>query len=271
MTAERLVRSVTITWYGQAGFRIAGGDSRVLIDPYLSKRDNRRYPPVAAPGEFADISLVLCTHEHIDHLDLGFLLEFAAVNDEAKIVVPAPVLDVAVSGGLSQDRLIGAVPGQVLRDRDVTVHPLPALHGVGDDKPVAYEFLDGRYLGYVLEIGGIRFFHSGDGLVYPELAPSLRELAPDVLMLPINGRDFMRESAGLVGNMNEAEAAWLAAEVGPEYVIPMHYEMFVGNTGDVGRFAAQLHSLAADGGPVLVMPSRGRMFTLAITTGGDMK
>jgi L-ascorbate 6-phosphate lactonase len=265
MKAERPVRCVTITWYGQAGFRIAGGQSRVLIDPYLSERDSRRYPPLAVADEFADITLVLCTHEHIDHLDLGFLLEFQKTNDAAKIVVPAPALDLAVGGGLSRDRLIGAVPGQEFRDGDVTVHPLLALHGVGDDQPVVYEFLDGRYLGYVFDVGGIRFFHSGDGLVYPELAPRLRELAPDVLMLPINGRDFMREAAGLVGNMNEAEAAWLAAEVGPEYVIPMHYEMFHGNTGDVGRFASQLHSLAADGGPVLVMPSRGRMFNLAIT------
>ena len=25
--------SVPVTWYGQAGFRLAAGDSRVLIDP----------------------------------------------------------------------------------------------------------------------------------------------------------------------------------------------------------------------------------------------
>src|ERR1700677_5106376 len=98
MKAERPMRCVTLTWYGQAGFRIAGGQGRVLIDPYLSARDNRRYPPVATADEFADITLVLTTHEHIDHLDLGFLLEFQMVNEAAKIVVPAPALDVAVGG-----------------------------------------------------------------------------------------------------------------------------------------------------------------------------
>ena len=255
---------VTVTWYGQAGFRIEGGDSRVLIDPYMSERDNRRYPPVATAADFADITLALCTHEHIDHMDMGFLREFAAVNSDAKIVVPAPVTDTAVSGGLGRDRLIGAVPGEVFGHRDVTVHPLPALHGLGGDQSVAYEFLDGRFLGYLLQVGGVRVFHAGDGLVYPELVPALRELAPDVLMLPINGRDHMRESDGLVGNMNEAEAAWLCAEVGPEYVIPMHYDMFTTNTGDVGKFASIVQDLAADGGPVLVMPSRGRPFTLEL-------
>jgi L-ascorbate metabolism protein UlaG (beta-lactamase superfamily) len=30
--------SVSVTWYGQAGFRLAAGDSRVLIDPFLTDR-----------------------------------------------------------------------------------------------------------------------------------------------------------------------------------------------------------------------------------------
>ena len=78
--AERAGRSVSLTWYGQSGFRLAAGDSRVLIDPFLTDRADRRYPPPAAAADFADVTLVLCTHEHVDHLDLPFLREFCAVN-----------------------------------------------------------------------------------------------------------------------------------------------------------------------------------------------
>jgi L-ascorbate 6-phosphate lactonase len=253
---------LTLTWYGQAGFRLDGGQSRVLVDPFFADRDDRRYPPVARAEDFTDITLVLCTHEHIDHLDLNFLPGFCKVNGRAKIVVPAPVTDVAVGGGLPADRLIGAVPGEEIEDGDVTVYPLPALHGMDDPGPAVYEFGDGRFLGYLIEVGGVRVFHAGDGLLYPELVPALRQLAPEVMLLPINGRDHMREQRGLVGNMSEAEAAWLCAQVGPAYIIPMHYEMFAGNRGDVGKFASLVHEDAADGGPVLVMPSRGRPFTL---------
>lgn len=259
-----MTRRLTLTWYGQSGFRLDGGQSRVLVDPFLADREDRCYPPVARAADFTDITLVLCTHEHIDHLDLKFLPGFCAVNDQAKIVVPAPVTDFAAAGGLARERLIGAVPGEQISDRDVSVHPLRALHGIGDDKPVVYEFLGGRFLGYLIEVGGVRVFHAGDGLVYAELVPALRQLAPDVLLLPINGRDYMRESAGLVGNMTEAEAAWLCDQVRPAYIIPMHYEMFAHNRGDVGKFAALVHDAAADGGPILVMPSRGRPFTLEI-------
>lgn len=255
---------LTLTWYGQSGFRLDGGQSRVLVDPFLSERDDRSYPPPASAGDFTDVTLVLCTHEHIDHLDLKFLPGFCAVNDQAKIVVPAPVTTVAVSGGLASDRLIGAVPGEEIKDRDVTVHPVKALHGMDDPGPAVYEFRHGRFLGYLIEVGGVRVFHAGDGLLYPGLAEALRELAPEVMLLPINGRDFMREQSGLVGNMNEAEAAWLCTQVRPAYIIPMHYEMFAHNRGDVGKFASLMHEQAAAGGPVLVMPSRGRPFTLEI-------
>ncbi len=259
---ERAGRLASVTWYGQAGFRLAARDSRVLVDPFLTDRADRRYRPPAAAPDFADVTLVLCTHEHVDHLDLPFLREFCAVNPAATIVVPEPVVQIAVDGGVDRNRLAGAVPGGELRDRDVTVHPVPALHGIGGDDPVAYEFGPGRFLGYLLEVGGIRFYHSGDCLVYPELPGALAALGPDVLMIPINGRDYMRESRGIVGNMNETEAAWLCAEVRPAYVIPMHYEAIDGNAGDPGHFAVLVRESACPA--TVLIPPRARPITLAL-------
>src|ERR1035438_5798860 len=100
---------LSVTWCGRAGFRLAAGDSRVLIDPFLTDRADRRYPPPAVAADFPDITLVLCTHEHVDHMDLPFLRKFCAVNPSARIVLPAPVIEVAVSGGLDAERLVGAV------------------------------------------------------------------------------------------------------------------------------------------------------------------
>ena len=262
---ERSGRTASVTWYGQSGFRLAAGKSRVLIDPFLTDRPDRRYRPPATAPDFADVTLVLCTHEHEDHLDLPFLREFCAVNGAARIVLPLPVIDMAAGAGIDRARLAGAVPGEELHDRDVTVHPVPALHGIGGDEPVVYEFSRGgpvRFLGYVLQIGGIRFYHCGDCLIYPELPGALAALAPDVLMVPVNGRDHMRESRGVVGNMNETEAAWLCGEVGPAYVIPMHYEAIDGNTGDPGHFAVLVRE---SGCPATVLiPPRARPFALAL-------
>jgi L-ascorbate 6-phosphate lactonase len=264
--SERSSRSVSVTWYGQSGFRLTAGDSRVLIDPFLTGRSDRRYPPPATAADFADVTMVLCTHEHGDHMDLPFLREFCSVNSTAPIVVPAPVIQLAVKGGLDAGRLVGATPGEELSEAGVLVHPLPALHGLGGNAPVVYEFSpDGgpvRFLGYLMEIGGIRFFHSGDGLVYPELPVTLSALAPDVLMIPINGRDHMRESRGIVGNMNETEAAWLCSEVAPSYVIPMHYEAIAHNTGSPGHFMSRVHQ--SDAQTAVLFPPRAQPITLTL-------
>src|SRR5437868_4402401 len=271
ISTERAGRSASLTWYGQAGFRLAAGNSRVLVDPFLTGRPDRRYEPPAAAADFADVTLVLCTHEHVDHLDLPFLREFCAVNGTARIVVPLPVVEIAAAGGIDRARLAAAVPGEELHDRDVTVHPVPARHGIGGDEPVVYEFSAGgsspgdgpvRFLGYVLEIGGIRFYHSGDCLVYPELPGTLTALAPDVLMIPINGRDHMREARGIVGNMNETEAAWLCAQVGPSYVIPMHYECIAGNTGNPGHFTTLIRD--SETPATVLAPARATPFTIAL-------
>ena len=98
--------------------------------------------------------------------------------------------------------------------------------------------------------------------MYPELAGTLSALAPDVLMVPINGRDHMRESGGLVGNMNETEAAWLCSQVAPSYVIPMHYEAIAHNTGDPGHFTALVHE--SGGSTAVLVPPRARTIILAL-------
>jgi len=263
---ERPRPLVSVTWYGQAGFRLDAAESHVLIDPFLTDRADRRYAPPATAAEFADITLVLCTHEHGDHMDLPFLREFCAVNSAARIVVPAPVIEVAVGGGLDRERLVGAAPGEELTDQGVTVQPVPALHGMGGDQPVVYEFApDGgpvRFLGYAVGIGGVRFFHAGDGLVYPELPAAISALAPDVLMIPINGRDHMREASGIVGNMNETEASWLCSEVAPAYVMPMHYEAIATNTGNPGLFTTLVHE--SGGTTAVLIPPRAKPITVAL-------
>src|SRR5260370_10905081 len=198
------MESVSVTWYGQSGFRLAAGENRVLIDPFLTDRPDRRYPPPASAADFADVTQVLCTHEHVDHLDLPFLREFCAVNSAARIVVPAPVVEVAAESGVDRDRLTGAAPGEDLSAAGVTVHPLPALHGMGGDQPVAYEFAPGsgpvRFLGYVVEIGGGRVYPPRDSLGSSRPTPPPAPRAPRRLMPTTQATGPSSKSAPGVGH-----------------------------------------------------------------------
>jgi L-ascorbate 6-phosphate lactonase len=261
-------RTIELTWFGQAAFRFAAGQDRVLVDPFLSDRPDRRYRPPAVAADLADTTLVLCTHEHDDHLDLKFLRDLFAAGGRPHVVVPAPVVPFAVAGGLDESRLISAEPGAPISVGNVRVESLPVVHGVGGDQPVEYAFRSRgdpegsfRFLGYAVEIGGVRIFHPGDTVVFPDFAGELRRLAPDVLLLPINGRDYMRDTFGWPGNMNEQEAAWLCREVQPSYVVPMHYDGFANNLGDPGRF---VDALGDDHLTAVLLPSRGQKLTVAL-------
>ena len=76
--------ALRLCWLGQAGFVIDGGGLRAVIDPYLSDSLAEKYrgkafahrrmmPAPVAPDGIAHVDLVLATHAHTDHLDLGTL------------------------------------------------------------------------------------------------------------------------------------------------------------------------------------------------------
>jgi L-ascorbate 6-phosphate lactonase len=248
--------SVQLTWIGQAGFLLRTPATRLALDPFLSDHSGRRFPAPVGVGDLAGTELVLASHEHLDHLDAPALAGLLAHDDRARVVVPAPVVPVAAAAGLPPDRLVGAVPGRPLTAGDVTVHPVPALHGVHVADAYAFGLpSDGdqvRYLGYVLETPDGRLYHAGDTLRWPGQAELLADLGVEVALLPINGRDPEREARDIVGNLDGAEALGLARDAGIASVVPMHYDLMEGNTADPDAFA-RLAGQAYPGGRVTVL------------------
>jgi L-ascorbate 6-phosphate lactonase len=248
--------SVQLTWIGQAGFLLRTAGTRLALDPFLSDHPDRRFPAPVGAGDLAGFELVLASHEHLDHLDGPGLRDLLGRDDRVRVVVPAPAVPVAVEAGLPDDRLVPARPGEPLAAGDVTVHPVPALHGVHVTDAYSHGLPeDGdqvRYLGYVLETPDGRVYHAGDTLRWPGQAELLRDLAVDVALLPINGRDAEREARDIVGNMDAAEALGLARDAGIASVVPMHYDLMDGNLGDpdeLARLAPDTHP----GGRVTVL------------------
>ena len=85
-----------------------------------------------------------------------------------------------------------------------------------------------------------RIYHSGDTVRYAGMAERLREHAPDVALLPINGRDPAR---GVAGNLDGPEAATLARDAGAGLVVPCHYEGFAFNTASPEPFREACEAL----------------------------
>ena len=224
-----------VTWLGQAGFALRGADATALLDPFLSPYAGRRYESALTPEHCTDVDVVLITHEHVDHLDREGVGVMARRSPQAVFVVPTPIVDMVTEAGIAPDRVRGMQPGHELELGGLTVRAVPARHGVSMEDAYGFgESLSGgmvRFLGYVVDVAGVRLYHAGDTIHFEGMEGMLRDLRPDVAMLPINGRDAEREARGIVGNLDAREAAWLAEAMDAGVLVPMHHDLFAGNRG----------------------------------------
>jgi L-ascorbate metabolism protein UlaG (beta-lactamase superfamily) len=256
-------QAIALWWLGQSGFVLRDNTLTIYLDPFLSNHPARLVPAPfpAEVGPPAD--LVLCTHDHLDHLDLPTIQGIGQSSPHARFVVPAPSVEQVIAAGIAPDRIIGVQPDEEWQLDTARVFPLPALHG-NTAPPAVYDFGFAesggkyRYLGYVIELNGVRVYHAGDTLVYDGMVERLRKLAIDIALLPINGRGYFREQQDLVGNLDEREAADLAAAVGVKLLIPMHYDMFAANLGRPGVLVEYVR--AAHSELACYLPAYGRRF-----------
>ena len=63
-----------IKWLGQSGYILNDGKTEICIDPYLSDAVNRvagreRLVPCPVEPENLKSDVIICTHNHLDHLD----------------------------------------------------------------------------------------------------------------------------------------------------------------------------------------------------------
>jgi L-ascorbate 6-phosphate lactonase len=256
---------IALSWLGQAGFALAAGGAVALIDPFLAPHPKRRYDAPVRPADLDGVDVVLCTHEHIDHFDAESAPAIAGASPGAVFVVPKPIVGMVEEAGIARDRILGLQPGDVHEIAGLSVEAVPARHGVTMEDAYGFgEALSGglvRFLGYVIAAGGVRVYHAGDTIHYDGMEATVAPLEPDVALLPVNGRHAEREARGIVGNLNEREAAWLADAIGAHTLVRMLHDLVVGH---LGSSAAVVHAAEVeDRNVTVVVPHRDSPFLLA--------
>ena len=216
--------AMELEWLGQGGFLIHCGGASICLDPYLSYSceesggHTRIAPPPKNPA-LLDADLFVFSHDHMDHLDEGTLKQVDLTGH--LFAGPASCRAHLRALGVPEDRLLSLDRGERL--------------GIGDAELIAVhaEHTEDS-IGLVLRAGGQTAYFTADTLYTEALAQGVRDLAPDLMVVCINGR---------WGNMSAEEAARLAHEVGVRVVIPTHYGMFAENTADPMAFVPLVQDL----------------------------
>lgn len=261
------VDAVVLHWLGQAGFVITAGPLRVLVDPYLSDSLAEKYRDTATPHErlmpapiavdaVPRLDLVLITHHHTDHMDPATLGPLATAQPALRFVVPAASRAEAERRiGVGPERLIPLDAGEtVVPVAGLTVTALRAAHETLERDAQGRH----RFLGYALRFGfpgrrEITIVHSGDTVPFAGQVEEVAAMAPDVLLLPVNGRSDALAARGIAGNFTLDEAVAFAAGVGAPAMVAHHHGMFAFNT----RPLAEIEAYAARSDlPVRLVPAR---------------
>jgi L-ascorbate metabolism protein UlaG (beta-lactamase superfamily) len=225
-------------WLGQNGFIYKGGNTVLYVDVYLSPNARRRTLPPLKPAEITNATAVLCSHDHSDHLDPGAIPGMAAASPNALFVMPRAATQRMRSLGVPGDRLRPLNDGESVEIAGARVLAVKSKHEFFHEHPQ----LGFPYLGFVVDLNGVRFYHAGDTITYDGLLTRLQELKPHVVFLPINGRDAVRYRTNCIGNMTFQEAVDLAGEAGARLAVPMHYDMFATNSEDPQKFVSYLNA-----------------------------
>ncbi len=214
-------------WLGQMGWCVKTSNHTLYFDPYLTPREKRNFPPALAPESIDNADLILCTHDHIDHIDHPALPPMMQASGSASLLVPEVAIDELVGkDGISRDRIIAMRVGEVFEIAGCKVTVLKAKHE-GFDYTEEFGF---PYLQYIVEVDGHVIYHAGDTLIYDGMQSELSKWDIDIAFVPINGRDAIRFRRNCLGCMTWQEAADLCGELRPRLVCPGHWDMFSDNS-----------------------------------------
>jgi L-ascorbate metabolism protein UlaG (beta-lactamase superfamily) len=228
-------------WLGQSGYLLQWNGKRVLIDPYLSDSLTKKYAatdkphtrisePVIQPELLKDIAIVTSSHNHTDHLDAETLIPVLKNNPGITFLIPEANRNFVADRVQCEKAFpAGLNDGESVTINNFTFHGIPAKHNEIERD----ENGNCKFMGYVIEFGPFKIYHSGDTLLFDGMAELLKPYNVDLAILPINGNKPERKVAG---NLDCEEAAALAKAMHAKCVVPCHYDMFSFNTANVNEF-----------------------------------
>ncbi len=207
---------MNVRFLGHACFELSDGDTRVLIDPFLTGN-----PKAAISAEDAAATTILLTHGHGDH-----------IGDTAAIAkrTGAPVVAIVeLANELGEEGLDVRDPnlGGTVKFDWGWVKLVPAWHTSTTPKGTV-----NTPAGLLISLGDTVVYHLGDTCLFSDLQLVGRRTPIDVALMCIGGHY----------TMDRTDAVEAASLVGAKTVIPCHYNTFPPIETDAQAFKSDVES-----------------------------
>ena len=211
---------LNICWIGQSGYLLSDSKHEICIDPYLSNavdrvahRGRMVMPPISPEKLKSDV--VVCTHNHLDHLDIDAIPLMK--KEKMLFLAPLDAKATLLSCGVTNYKAFDE--GTTFQLGDFSLEAVFADHTVPT-------------VGILVRHGEKTLYFTSD-TEYNEKLEKISKRNVDVLFVCINGK---------LGNMSVDEAVKLTKIINPSVGVPTHYGMFESNTEDPKRYTSQVAS-----------------------------
>jgi N-acyl-phosphatidylethanolamine-hydrolysing phospholipase D len=191
--------ALSVTWVGHSTLLMQLGEINVLTDPVWSERASplsfmgpkRWMKPGVSFSALPPIDVVLLSHNHYDHLDVGTLRSLASGNPQASWVVPLGLTDFVGRCGAS--KVYEVDWWQEIRVGDLLVGCAPAQHFSGRGFHDRDRTL---WCSYALRNASSSVYFGADSGLHPDYRKIAERFGPfDLIALPIGAyepRWFMK-------------------------------------------------------------------------------
>lgn len=263
-----------IRWFGGGVYELATPDDRsiVLVDGWIWSNTGwsafgiDKPPELQSAAAFArhlterhpDAVFVALTHDHADHMADYFELLLALVD--AKLpVLTAGQSDLFRVGLVQRFKAASLDPAEIVANggagmnfggsvthKGIKATLVPAIHSTGAGYPAA---------GFIIEIGGVRVYASGDTDLFGDMTTIGQRYKPDLAIVSSGNGAF---------TMGPEDAAHACKLLGVRHAIPVHYahNKLVLGTQCGEMFAAALKNVSPQTKATILRPGQVAQLTL---------